>query len=146
MLAQQSEALTEAFLDFASQASDILHIKKQSDYEYSLKLIEFLIDRASDCRDDPLNYLIEIISKSIEEYESRQDDLIQFEKEAKDIDPGISVLRTLIDQYDLTVSDFEEEIGSQSVVKMLLEGQGDLTKEHISGLSKRFGISPSLFF
>ncbi len=146
MLAGQSKSLTDSFLDFASQASNILNLKTQSDYEYSLELIEFLCDRANDSEDDPLNDLIEIISRSIEEYESKQDDLIQFEKEAKGIDPGISALRTLIDQYDLTVSDFKKEIGSKSLVSMILNGKCNLTKKHISNLSKRFQISPSLFF
>ena len=146
MLAIQSKALTDSFLDFASQASNILHIKTQSDYEYSLELIESLFDCAKDSKDDPLNDLILIISRSIEEYESKQQDLIQFEKEAKDINPGVSMLRTLIDQFNLTVSDFKREIGSKSLVSMILNGQRNLTKEHISNLSKRFQISSSLFF
>ena len=146
MLALQSKVLTESFLNFASQASNILHIKTQRDYKYSLDLIQYLFDRAKDSRDDPLNDLIEIISRSIEKYESKQQDLVQFDKEAKDIDSGVSILRTLIDQYNLSFSDFEREIGPESLVSMIIEGRENLTREHITNLSRRFKISPSLFF
>ena len=146
MLALQSKVLTESFLNFASQASNILHIRTQSDYKYSLDLIQYLFDRAKDSRDDPLNDLIEIISRSIEKYESKQQDLVQFDKEAKDIDSGVSILRTLIDQYNLSFSDFEREIGPESLVSMIIEGRENLTREHITNLSRRFKISPSLFF
>ena len=56
------------------------------------------------------------------------------------------MLRVLIDQHDLTVSDLQDEIGSKSLVSMILSGKRNLTKEHIQRLSQRFHISPSLFF
>jgi HTH-type transcriptional regulator/antitoxin HigA len=37
------------------------------------------------------------------------------------------------------------EIGSQSLVSKILNGERKLTVEHIKYLSKRFGVSPSVF-
>ena len=50
----QSKALTDSFLAFASQASQILHIHTNDDYENALELIEYLFDLADDSENDPL--------------------------------------------------------------------------------------------
>ncbi|RKZ91803.1 MAG: hypothetical protein DRR19_06185 [Candidatus Parabeggiatoa sp. nov. 1] len=94
----QSKALTDSFLAFASQALPILHIHTNDDYEYALELVEYLFDLAEDSGNDPLNDLITIISRSIEEYESNQEELVKFEQEAQAMDPNISMLRTLLNQ------------------------------------------------
>ena len=57
---------------------------------------------------------------------------------------GIAVIRTLMDQYGLTLSDLPE-IGSKSMVSRVLNGQRKLTLEHAKKLAARFGISPALF-
>ncbi|MNC82704.1 Antitoxin HigA [compost metagenome] len=59
--------------------------------------------------------------------------------------PGIAVLRTLMDQYELNQNDFQQEIGSKSMVSRVLRGERQLTTEHIRKLAQRFGISPALF-
>jgi len=56
------------------------------------------------------------------------------------------VLRVLMDQHNLTISEFKNEIGSKSLVSMILNGKRNLTKEHICKLSQRFNLNPSLFF
>ena len=127
------------------QAKNVLQVKTETDYHDSLALIEYLFDEVTDSEDDPLNILIEIVSCSIEQYESRQGNIIEFEKQVAEIDPGISILRTLIDQFNLTVADFAAEIGSKSLVSKILNGQISLTEEHISKLAKRFNLEPALF-
>jgi predicted house-cleaning noncanonical NTP pyrophosphatase (MazG superfamily) len=92
----QSEALTDSFRAFASQASPHTHPYKC--YEDALEFVEYLFDLAEDSENDPLNDLITIISKSIEEYESNQEELVKFEQEAQAMDPSISMLRTLMNQ------------------------------------------------
>ncbi len=58
---------------------------------------------------------------------------------------GIAVIRTLMDQYGLTLSDLPE-IGSKSMVSRVLSGEEEiLTLEHAKKLATRFGISPALF-
>jgi HTH-type transcriptional regulator / antitoxin HigA len=146
MLALQKKALTNSFLDFSAQASNILHIKSEQDYEDALETIEHLFEQAKDSSDDPLNYLIDILSESIEKYESKQEDIIAFDKEAENTYQEMSILRLLMDQHKLTINDFKKEIGSKSLVSMILNGKRNLTRDHISKLSQRFNISPALFF
>ena len=146
MLTIKSENLTNSFLKFAHKASNILHIKSADAYEEALVIIEHLFDEANDTTEDPLNDLVDIISNSIEKYESCQEDIVNFDNEANYINQEISVLRVLMEQHNLTVSGFKDEIGSKSLVSMILNGKRNLTKEHITKLSKRFNLNPSVFF
>ncbi len=146
MLTIKPEALTNSFLGFAHEASNILHIKNKENYEKALEIIEHLFNKANDTIDDPLNDLIDIISKSIERYESCQEEIINFDKKINDINQEASVLRVLMEQHNLTISGFKDEIGSKSLVSMILNGKRNLTKEHITKLSKRFNLSPVVFF
>ncbi|MCK4842613.1 MAG: helix-turn-helix domain-containing protein [Methylococcales bacterium] len=146
MLAIKQEALTNSFLGFADNASNILHIKSETAYEEALEIIEHLFDKANDTADEPLNDLIDIISKSIEKYESSLEGIVIFDNEANNIKQEISALRVLMEQHNLTISGFQDEIGSKSLVSMILNGKRNLTKEHITKLSKRFSLSPAVFF
>ena len=61
--------------------------------------------------------------------------------------PGNELLSFLMEQSHSTQSQMSEILGtSQPVVSELLSGKRDLTKEHIERLSKRFKVSPALFF
>ncbi len=57
---------------------------------------------------------------------------------------GVALLRTLIDQHNLTYADLKNEIGSKL-------GQSDFiwttipTISHIKALSARFGVKPEWF-
>ena len=146
MLALKPETLTNSFLEFASKASNILHIKTDQDYQDALEIIEHLFSEAKDISDDPLNDLIELVSKSIAKYEATQEDIIAFDKEANNTNQEISVLRVLMSQHHLTLVDFKNEIGSKSLVSMILNGKRNLTKEHITKISKRFNLDPASFF
>jgi len=146
MLAIKPETLTNSFLGFAHEASNILHIKNKENYEKALEIIEHLFNEVNDTIDDPLNDLIDIISKSIERYESCQEEIINFDEKANDISQEASVLRVLMEQHNLTISGFKDEIGSKSLVSMILNGKRNLTKEHITKLSKRFSLNPVVFF
>ena len=50
-----------------------------------------------------------------------------------------------MDQHNLGTADLPE-IGSKSLVSKILHGHRRLTIDHINALSKKFGISPVLFF
>jgi len=146
MLALKPETLTSSFLGFASEASNLLHIKTEQDYQYALETMEHLFTTVEDIKDDPLNDLIEIISRAIEKYEAEQEDIIVFDKEANNRNQEISVLRVLISQHNLKLTDFKNEIGSKSLVSMILNGKRNLTKEHIANISARFKLDPASFF
>lgn len=146
MLALKLETLTNSFLGFASEASNILHIKTEEDYQEAIEVIDDLFLKAEDSKSEPLNDLIEMIAKSIEAYEKTQKNMVDFEKYANTRGQELSVIRVLMNQHNLNLADFKEEIGSKSLVSMILNGRRNLTKEHITKLSNRFNLTPSVFF
>ena len=146
MLAINIKALTDPFLEFSRQADRYIHIKSEVDYQKTLELVEQLFDVAEDSENEPLNELIGLLAQAIETYESSQTELQQFHESAEGVDPAVSALRLLVDQYSLASGDLKNEIGSKSLVSMILSGKRSLTREHISKLSARFGVSPSVFF
>ena len=144
-----SEAVTQiedSFLSFLGRIQRAIEIKTDDDYQFALELLEQLMTKAEDREGEPLLYLMDIVSDSIEDYENSLESIQRFDQEGNSIDPGISTLRVLIDQYGLTYSDPKDEIGSKSLVSQILSGSKSLTKTHIAKLSKRFNISPQLFF
>jgi HTH-type transcriptional regulator/antitoxin HigA len=58
----------------------------------------------------------------------------------------VEVLRTLMDANDLRQKDLVSIFGSESIVSEVLHKKRDLNKTHIEKLSKRFQISPAVFF
>ena len=59
---------------------------------------------------------------------------------------AIDVLRTLMEANDLRQKDLVTIFGSESVVSEVLHKKRDLNKSHIEKLSKRFAVSPAVFF
>jgi HTH-type transcriptional regulator/antitoxin HigA len=58
----------------------------------------------------------------------------------------VDVLRTLMDANDLRQKDLAAIFGSESIVSEVLHRKRVLNKAHIEKLSKRFNISPAVFF
>lgn len=120
----------------------IAHIKNQDDYERALELMDELIDDY-----ETNKQLTQLLATSIERWEDRADEFADFNKALAGVEPGIAVLKTLMIQHQLGVADLPE-LGSRSNVSKLLntaEGK-KLTRQHIEALSKRFAVSPALFF
>lgn len=81
---------------------------------------------------------IELLSLLIERYESNRYPIPA-------ADP-VSVLRFLMDQNGLSQRDIVQDIGgSESLVSMIMNGQRNLTVDHIRNLSARFRVSASVF-
>jgi HTH-type transcriptional regulator / antitoxin HigA len=55
-------------------------------------------------------------------------------------------LRFLMDQHELKQKDLVKVFGTASIVSEVLSGKRELNKEHIKRLSRRFHVSPELFF
>ena len=81
---------------------------------------------------------IELLTLLIERYESERYPVPQ-------ADP-IDVLRFLLEQNALSQRDIAAELGSESTVSLVLAGKRRLNRDHIARLSRRFHVSPSLFF
>ena len=81
---------------------------------------------------------IELLTLLIERYEQEQFSL-----------PAASpaeVLRFLLDQHGLRQRDIAAELGGESVVSEVLSGKRKLNTAHIEQLSRRFNVSPAVFF
>lgn len=126
-----TQALTAAVPFLGSEPS-------QQDYEEALELVAELL------MDDPHNPLVNILCACITEYEAQDAEIQEFAERMRAMPGDIGVLKTLINQHQLTLSDLPE-IGSKSMVSRVLKGERKLTLEHIRKLSARFGISPALF-
>ncbi len=58
----------------------------------------------------------------------------------------LEVLRFLMEQHRLKQKDLVDEFGTASVVSEVLSGKRELNKDQIKRLSRRFHVSPELFF
>lgn len=128
-------------VDFFSEASFVSHISNESEYDQALELMDELIEDY-----DKYLPLIEVLSVSIEKWEDEAEAFTDFNRRISDLDDGAAVLRTLMDQYHLKAEDLREDIGSKSLVSMILNGSRNLTRDHIQSLSEHFKIDPSVFF
>ena len=58
----------------------------------------------------------------------------------------LEVLQELMAANDLRQKDLAPLLGSESIVSEVLSGKRELNKRHIEKLSRRFKVSPELFF
>jgi HTH-type transcriptional regulator/antitoxin HigA len=56
------------------------------------------------------------------------------------------VLRFLLEHSGLSQRDIAPELGSESTVSLVLSGKRNLNRDHIARLSRRFNVSPAVFF
>ena len=138
-------AFKEACHRFAQAAAPYVPIKNDEHYGEALELIEILLAEAQDAPVDPINSVIDLLARSIETYENRDEELAAFEKRAMEQPADLAMLRLLMAQHRLGTADLPE-IGSKSMVSRVLSGERGLNKNHITALSRRFGIEPGLFF
>ena len=107
-------------------------IQNEEQYTQALELVDHLL------LNDPENPLLDLVCAKITAWEESAPEFAEFNAMAQ------AVIRTLMDQYGLTLSDLPE-IGSKSMVSRVLSGKRKLTLEHAKKLATRFGISPALF-
>jgi len=82
--------------------------------------------------------LAELLTLLIEDFEDRHYQLPR----AKPLE----VLQFLMDQHGLLQKDLVDVFGTPSIVSEVLSGKRELNKDHIQRLSRRFRVSPQLFF
>src|SRR5579859_3023886 len=80
----------------------------------------------------------ELLTLLVEKYEEEH-------HEIPDASP-LEVLRELMEANDLRQKDLAKEFGTESIVSEVLNGKRELNKDHIEKLSKRFDVSPAVFF
>ncbi len=111
--------------------------RNEKEYEKLLALIDNLMHWSRHHKADHVISLLRLAASNIEAYESTR-------YTAKKVS-AIEMLQFLMDEHSLKQSDLPE-IGSQSLVSKVLSGERQLTLEHVRSLSKRFGVSPNVFF
>ena len=112
-------------------------IRTEADYNQAIKMLNRLLDEVGDDESHPLFNFLEVLGTLIESYE---EDHVKI----SDV-PGREVLKYLMEEHGLTQADLGE-IGSQGVVSEILCGKRELNTRQIKALSKRFGVSPAVFF
>ena len=115
-------------------------ISSPEQYQELLETMEVLIEDY-----DAHQPVIDLMFPVIERYESEAEQFSEFNQTIDKLESGIAMLRVIIDQHKLTLSDFKDEIGTKSSVSMILSGKRSLTLSHIKALSARFGIPASQF-
>lgn len=95
--------------------------------------------------EDDTNPLIDFLTSRIAEYENNNEKFAEFDKAVAAMPVGVALLRTLIDQHNLTYADLKNEIGSKSPGQPDLVWTTILTISHIKALSARFGVKPEWF-
>lgn len=123
-----------------SEASFIAEIKSNDEHEQALELVESLLEDYEE--NEPL---IDLLSRSIERWESTSKDFAEFNRRVNEMGNGVAVLKTIMDQYELGVNDFENEIGGKSLVSLITNNKRQLTLGHIHALARRFNLDPKAF-
>ncbi|MGA2809723.1 MAG: helix-turn-helix domain-containing protein [Terracidiphilus sp.] len=81
---------------------------------------------------------VELMTLLVERYES--------ERYTVPLAEPADVLRYLLDRNGLSQRDIAPELGSESTVSLILSGKRQLNRDHIARLSRRFSVSPAVFF
>lgn len=115
-------------------------IDSDQQYDELLALMDELVEDY-----DANQVLIDLLFPVLQEYEESAERFKAFNQRIDALDPGVAMLWLLIDQHDLTQSEFQQEIGGKSLVSQILSGKRSLTLGHIRALSKRFGIPAAMF-
>lgn len=82
--------------------------------------------------------LAELLTLLIEDFEEKQYRIPRAQP--------LDVLRFLMEQHGLKQKDLVDVFGTPSIVSEVLNGKRELNKDYIEWLSKRFRVSPELFF
>jgi len=126
-----------AFQQAWSVVSRGLAIRSEEDYKRAVERLDQLLDEVGDDERHPLFEFLEVLGTLIESYE-------QDHVKIPDV-TGREVLKFLMEEHDLTQRDLPE-VGSQGVVSEILRGTRELNARQIKALSKRFRVSPAVFF
>jgi HTH-type transcriptional regulator/antitoxin HigA len=115
-------------------APKIINSEAQHDLYVSV-LLE--LDRRSKLSAAEENFA-ELLTLLIEDYEEKHHPV-------PDASP-LEVLQELMSANNLRQKDLVPQLGSESIVSEILSGKRELNKNHIAKLSKRFHVSPEVFF
>ena len=121
---------------YALEVSSPAPITSERQHEEYLSVLDKLANKENPTSDEEkyAGVLMTLIEAYEEEHHSIPDA------------PAVGVLRTLMDANGLRQKDLVPIFGSESIVSEVLHKKRELNKTHIEKLSKRFHVSPAVFF
>ena len=121
------------------KVSSLIHIP-QNDEEYKemTNILFKLARKVGKDKDHPLFPAMELLTLSIEHYDNEHFQIAETD--------GVSILKYFMKEFDLKQKDLQNELGTQGVVSEILHGKRKLNRNQIEKLSKRFLVSPAVFF
>ena len=119
-----------------TQVSDLFRVQNEQDYDRAVERLNTLLDEVGTDERHPLYSLLDTLGTVLHAWEEQHHAMPEFR--------GADLLRFLMEEHNLSQSDLPE-VGSQGVVSEILNGKRDLNVRQIRALSKRFGVSPSVF-
>lgn len=119
-----------------THVSDLFKIRNEQDYDLAVEHLNTLLDEVGTDERHPLYSLLDTLGTVLHAWEEQHYAMPEC--------GGADVLRFFMAEHNLTQSDLPE-VGSQGVVSEILRGKRDLNVRQIRALSKRFGVSPSVF-
>jgi HTH-type transcriptional regulator/antitoxin HigA len=135
-------------IDYVDQRTDhrfhlpISIFKKPSnlkEYTKLEKLLDQMIDVVRDDTKHPLVIAMQIIGENLEQYDDENHPPIG------DNISDIDMVKYLMKENNLNQVDLADIFGSQANVSKYLNGERSLSKNQISGLKEKFGISADFF-
>ncbi|HWF13215.1 MAG TPA: hypothetical protein VG272_05730 [Candidatus Acidoferrales bacterium] len=121
---------------YALEVASPTPIASARQHEEYLSVLDKLTNKQNATREE--EKYAEVLITLIETYEEEHHSI-------PDASP-IEILRSLMDANDLRQKDMISIFGSESIVSEVLHKKRGLNKTHIEKLSKRFRVSPALFF
>jgi HTH-type transcriptional regulator/antitoxin HigA len=113
------------------------HITSDIEYDVALRALNALPDAGAADEGHKLAKLTDTLGEFIGEYDEAHYNLT-------DASP-LEVIKYLMLNHDVKQSDLPD-IGSQGVMSEILNGKRELNTRQIAGLSRRFRVSPAVFF
>ena len=121
---------------YALEVSSPTPITSERQHEQYLSVLDKLASKANPTSEE--EKYAKVLMTLIEAYEQEHHSI-------PDASP-VEVLRALMDANNLRQKDLLPIFGSESIVSEVLHKKRGLNKNHIEKLSKRFNISPAVFF
>jgi HTH-type transcriptional regulator / antitoxin HigA len=121
---------------YALEVSSPTPITSERQHEEYLSVLDKLASKGSPTAEE--EKYAQVLMTLIEAYEEEHDSI-------PDASP-VEVLRALMDANNLRQKDLAPIFGSESIISEVLHGKRELNRTHIEKLSKRFRVSPAVFF
>lgn len=121
---------------YAIEISTPTPIKSEHQHKEYLSVLDELASKDKPTKEEEA--YAQVLITLIEAYEEQRHSI-------PDASP-VEVLRTLMEANDLRQKDLVPIFGSEGIVSEVLHKKRDINKTHIEKLSKRFHVSPAVFF